>query len=101
MAWMKIILTKDRLGAGDLLQIEDAFTKVFVKAGGPAKAAMFALYPNAASEEDDVTLYFSPHAVDLAAGLIAGNGGVQCAPPPRGRYTLLVGRREALRLVKP
>ena len=115
MQWMRIKLTERDIAAGELSRIQSAFESIFAAAGNPGDAAMFGRSPfdsvvlgtrdvDDDDEEDSgdlpvfQTLYFSPAAVQIAQAMIAGHGGTPCSQP--GRSTLLVGQRDAFRLLK-
>jgi len=113
MQWMKISLSQADVGSGKIMQIQDAFAAMFISAGGPRDAAMFArsrmdamLFADrfdanddeGSDDEDYQTLYFSPAAAQLAQGLISRYGGKPCNQP--GRSALLVGEQDAFRLLK-
>jgi hypothetical protein len=89
MPWFKVTVSVNDLYKGLDTGIQNEFDSLFIAAGRPEDAALFANRMSPAGIE----LYFSPRASRFAYRLIAQYGGVPCAEPS-GNISLIGGHRQ-------
>ena len=80
-------MSNDDIVSGKHIKLQDAFESLFLVAGAPRGAAMFANRDMARGD----WFCFSPGAMAIARALVLSNGGIECTSPRRGEVSLLVG----------
>lgn len=91
MRWHQVTLTNDEIVSGKEFQLREAFSKLFMAAGGPQKAALFC---SNLRERGDSVFYFSPSSMVFARTIVANYSGKPCDQPPKN-ICLLVGHANA------
>jgi hypothetical protein len=85
MTWMCVSLSPADISAGLEMTLQEAFTKVWIAAGTPPDAIMYATRSARNSR-----CYFTPAAVNLAQSLLATFGAVDCPEPDVHKLNVLV-----------
>ena len=83
--WYKITLSNAEFAAGKGVELQNAFTDVFLGLAGPDEAGMFAC--RQIGKHD---YFFSPGAVRIAKPIIDLYAGVECATPKLSELTSLI-----------
>ncbi|HLJ30496.1 MAG TPA: hypothetical protein VKY85_27580 [Candidatus Angelobacter sp.] len=113
MPWYKVTFSPADVSAGKPLTLQDEFTVLLLANGSPQYAAIFM---KARSIGDDLTatddsisdddfsgaiIFFSPVAAQIAGGLVARYGGVECERPKRSEVGSFVDSGAAKSLFPP
>lgn len=86
--WMKREFAIEEVAKGAVGILQDKYIKLFMNAGSPKNAALFA--SSDLAEGGDSTVYFSPDATAIASELVT-EYGMEATIPPSGEVVLLVG----------
>ena len=79
MTWFKIVMSNEDIVSGQHMKIQNAFESLFLAAGAPKGAAMFANRDMARGD----WFFFSPGAMSIAGALVLSYGGIECTSPRR------------------
>jgi len=85
MTWMCVYLSPADISAGGDMILQEAFEKVWIAAGVPPNAIMYATQSARNSR-----CYFTPAAVNLTRALLLTFGAVDCPEPNVHKLTVLV-----------
>lgn len=89
--WYRLDLGNGHVAHGQTTKLQDAFMEVLLRAPPDSDMALFSSYDR---EADNVQIYFTPGASNLAAAF----GAKPCEKPVPGKYKigLLAGSSDAL-----
>lgn len=85
-SWYRVTLTAQQVIASRDIQLERAFTRLFLMNQGPVDAGMF----NGLKFPAIGDYFFSPGAAAIALPLIRSYSGVECPPPKRSEVVTIV-----------
>ena len=85
--WYGLFLGNGADAFAPTMKIQNDFMRAFIASGGNVEMAMFSL-SESTSEAHEVTIYFSPAAVEFAKTIV---GAAPCDKPSRKNLGLLVG----------
>ncbi len=91
MGWMKIKMTVKDVMTGRHIDLQDAFTEVFMATMAPMEAAVFVNSPTL----DDYDMYFSPGAAAIFGLQLEAYDATKSVVPPQEDTSLLVGHADA------
>jgi hypothetical protein len=93
--WYKVVFTDDQIIDGQYLQAGIDISRTLRAGGRPKDGAVFSQDRAGAS-----TLYFSPKAAELCAGIIAARSGSPCSKPAKAGLSLMHGYPSAWKLLE-